>query len=425
MRLCVFEDAGALNLEPLSLTRPAFDLLLGAGTQLDRLRRLFPADEIGVVVRPGLAELCRRSRPNLAVNDADWLRRGAVLFVNARWLPAAVPATYPEAGEVGLASEQVAYAAVPSADLDDATPAHLAGRLAEWQRDPAARPAGGVLLNYLWHFVDHNADALAQDHVFWRSQKKRPTAADGLTVLGPREQVVVDPDAKVEPHVVIDATRGPVLIDREAVVQAFSRVEGPCYLGPGTQVLAARVRGGSFGPQCRLGGEVESSVVQGFSNKYHDGFLGHSYVGEWVNFGAGSHTSDLRTDYGPIKMTVNGAAVQSGVIKIGSYLGDHTRMSINTLLNTGSVVGPFGLLLTSGTLLPRVIPPFCRYGHGRVQERTDLREMFATAATVMARRGQEWTPAHEELYLGLYEQTAAERSRVLRESEQNRLRRVV
>jgi UDP-N-acetylglucosamine diphosphorylase/glucosamine-1-phosphate N-acetyltransferase len=421
----VFEDAGALNLEPLSLTRPAFALLLGGGTQLDRLRRLFPADEVGAVVRPALAELCRRAYPDLPVNDTDWLRRGPVLFVNARWLPATAPATCPEAGEVGVAGEQVAYAAVPSADLDDATPAQLAGRLAEWQCDPAARPTAGVMLNYLWHFVDHNAEALTQDHVFWRSTKKHSTAADGLTVLGPREQVVVDPDAKVEPHVVIDATRGPVLIDREAVVQAFSRVEGPCYLGPGTQVLAARVRGGSFGPQCRLGGEVESSVVQGWTNKYHDGFLGHSYVGEWVNFGAGSHTSDLRTDYGPIKMTVNGAAVQSGVIKIGSYLGDHTRMSINTLLNTGSVVGPFGLLLTSGTLLPRLIPAFCRYGHGRVQERTDLREMFATAATVMARRGREWTPAHEELYLGLYEQTAAERSRVLRESEQSRLRRVV
>src|SRR5262249_22034415 len=158
------------------------------------------------------------------------------------------------------------------------------------------------------------ADALAQDHVFWRSTKKVSTAADGLTVLGPREQVVVDPEAKIEPHVLIDATRGPVLIDRGAWVQAFSRVEGPCYLGPETQVLAARVRGGSFGPQCRLGGEVESSIVQGWTNKYHDGFLGHSYVGEWVNFGAGSHTSDLRTDYGPIKMTVNGSQVQSGVI---------------------------------------------------------------------------------------------------------------
>jgi UDP-N-acetylglucosamine diphosphorylase/glucosamine-1-phosphate N-acetyltransferase len=424
VRLCVFEDAGALNLEPLSLTRPAFDLLLGAGTQFDRLRRLFPSAEVGAIVRPALADLCRRGHPDLAVNDADWLRRGPVLFVNARWLPATAPARSPEVGEVGLAGEQVAYAAAQSADLDEATPAQLAARLAEWQREPAARAAGGFMLDYLWHFVDHNAEALAQDHVIWRSEKK-PAAADGLTVLGPPEQVVVDPDATVEPHVLIDATRGPVLIDRDAVVQAFSRVEGPCYLGAGTQVLAARVRGGSFGPQCRLGGEVESSVVVGWSNKYHDGFLGHSYIGEWVNFGAGSHTSDLRTDYGPIRMTVNGSAVQSGVIKIGSYLGDHTRMSINTLLNTGSVVGPFGLLLTSGTLLPRVIPSFCRYGHGRVQERTDLREMFATAATVMARRGQEWTPAHAELYLGLYEQTAAERSRVLRESEQNRLRRVV
>jgi UDP-N-acetylglucosamine diphosphorylase/glucosamine-1-phosphate N-acetyltransferase len=425
VRFCVFEDLGVLNLEPLSLTRPAFDLWLGAGPQLDRLRRVFPTHEVGAVVRPALAELCRLAHPDLAVNDADWLRRGPVLFVNARWLPATVPAAYPEAGDVGLSGEQVAFAAVKSADLEDATPRHLADRLAEWKGDGAPRRAGGLMLNYLWHFVDHNVDALAQDFFFWRAQKKVSTPADRLSVVGPREQVVVDPDAKIEPHVFIDSTRGPVLVDAEAVVQAFSRLEGPCYIGRGTQVNAARVRGGSVGPQCRLGGEIETSIVQGFSNKYHDGFLGHSYVGEWVNFGAGSHTSDLRTDYGTIRMTVNGAPVQSGTMKIGSYLGDHTRMSINTLLNTGSAVGPFGLLLTSGTLLPRVIPAFCRYGHGRVQERTDLREMFETAATVMARREREWTPAHAEMYLSLYEQTAAERARVLRESEQSRLRRVV
>src|SRR5262245_59416541 len=130
----MFEDAGVLNLEPLSLTRPAFDLLLGAGTQLERLRRLFPEAEVGAVVRPALADLCRRSHPELVVNDADWLRRGPVLFVNARWLPAAVPAKYPEVGEIGLAGEQVAFAAVKSANLDGTTPTHLAERLAEWQR---------------------------------------------------------------------------------------------------------------------------------------------------------------------------------------------------------------------------------------------------------------------------------------------------
>ena len=244
-------------------------------------------------------------------------------------------------------------------------------------------------------------------------------------MVGPRDQVVVDSQATIEPQVLLDTTRGPVMIDRGAVVQAFTRLEGPCYVGQETQILAARVRGGSIGPLCRIGGEIESSIVLGYTNKYHEGFLGHSYVGEWVNFGAGSHTSDLRTDYGSITMKINGSQVQSGLMKIGSYLGDHTRMSINTLLNTGTVVGPFGLLLTSGTLLPRVIPAFCRYGYGRVQERTDLGQMFATAATVMARRGQEWTDTHAEFYFDLYEQTAATRERILRENEQQRLRHVM
>jgi UDP-N-acetylglucosamine diphosphorylase/glucosamine-1-phosphate N-acetyltransferase len=423
VRLCVFEDAGVANLEPLSLTRPAFDLWLGAGTQLERLRRVFPSAEVGAVVRPALAALCRLRYPDMPVNDADWLRRGPVLYVNARWLPPAVPATYPETGEVGLVAEQVAFAATAVHGADDSTPEQFAARLAEWRRDPAARQAGGVMLDYLWNFVDHNAEALGQDYNSWHVDRK--PAATNISVAGPREQAVVDPAARIEPHVLIDTTRGPVLIDRDAVVQAFSRIEGPCYIGRESQIVAAKLRGGSVGPQCRIGGEVESSIVQGFSNKYHDGFLGHSYVGEWVNFGAGSHTSDLRTDYAPITMTVNGARVDSGQIKIGSYLGDHTRMSIGTLLNTGTVIGPFGLLLTSGTLLPRVIPAFCRYGHGRIQERTDLREMFATAATVMARRGEEWTETHADVYFGLFEQTAANRSRVLRESEQSRLRRVV
>ena len=244
-------------------------------------------------------------------------------------------------------------------------------------------------------------------------------------MIGPLERVIVDPTARIEPHVLIDSTRGPVLIDRDAHVQAFSRLEGPCSVGQGTQILAARLRGGSIGPQCRIGGEVEASIVHGHSNKYHEGFLGHSYVGEWVNFGAASQTSDLRTDYGPIVMHINGKQVHTGLIKIGSYIGDHTRTSLNVLFNTGSVVGPFGLLLTSGSLLPRVIPPFCRYGHGRVEERTDLGQMFATAATVTARRGVKWTETHSEFYFGLYERTAASRAAVLREAEQHRLRRVV
>src|SRR5438874_1466737 len=138
MRLCVFEDSGVANLEPLSLTRPAFALRLGASTLLNRFQRIFPATQLGAIVRPALADLCRQMHPDMAVNDVDWLRRGPVLFLNARWLPPAVPVTYPEDGEIGLCAEQLAYAVVRSADLDEATPEQLAERVTEWHREATA-----------------------------------------------------------------------------------------------------------------------------------------------------------------------------------------------------------------------------------------------------------------------------------------------
>ncbi len=124
-------------------------------------------------------------------------------------------------------------------------------------------------------------------------------------------------------------------------------------------------------------------------------------------------------------MTLHGQTIDTGLLKIGSFIGDHTKTSLNTLFNTGTTIGAFGQLLGSGELLPRVVPSFCRYGRGRLHEQNGLREMFATAATMMARRQREWTETHAELFFTLFEQTAAERRQVLRESEQGRLRRVV
>src|SRR5262249_47182995 len=157
-----------------------------------------------------------------------------------------------------------------------------------------------------WHFVELNDQALEQDVAWWQTDHLYLRKLDGLSIVGPAQQVLIDSRASIEPYVLIDSTKGPVLVDREVVIQAFSRLEGPCYIGPGSQVHAGRIRGGSIGPQCRVGGEFELSVMQGYSNKYHDGFLGHSYVGAWVNFGAGTQVSDLRNDYAPITMTIAG-----------------------------------------------------------------------------------------------------------------------
>jgi UDP-N-acetylglucosamine diphosphorylase/glucosamine-1-phosphate N-acetyltransferase len=429
VRICAFEDAAAGNLYPLTATRPAFALRCGITTLLDKQCRFFAAQTVGAQVRPALAELCRSERPELCVNDPAWLHGAAegerVVLVNGRWLPPAQTTELPSRTEVGMVGDEVAYVVLPATEAKALTPDRRAWQLARWRDEWPRRAAGGSLISYPWDLIRHNAAALEDD--FRQEKAARPTLPlpAGLTLVGPADRLLVEPSAKVEPLALIDTSKGPVLIDRGAVVQAFSRVEGPCYVGPDTQVLGGRLKGSSLGPQCRIGGECEETIVHGFSNKAHDGFLGHSYLGEWVNFGAGTQTSDLRTDYETVRFVVQGHKVDSGLIKVGAFVGDHAKTSVSALLNTGSMIGPFALLLASGTLLPRPVPAFCEVAHGRLQERNDLREMFATAATMMGRRDREWTLEHTEFFLQLYEETAEARRQALRENEQRRMRRVV
>lgn len=425
MRICVFEDGGIAGLDPLILTRPAFALRCGASTLLDRQKQYFDAHSVVGLVSAARTDTCRLVCPDLLLLDTEASLTEHRTLVNARWLPpAARDNVAPERG-LYLAGEDVAFAVLSADDCKGRIAADLPHLLADAVHGLPCFATGGTMVRHLWDLVEQNAKALEHDALRWRASRDCARAPHGCAVIGPIEALYVDPSAHIEPHIVVDTTRGPVLIDRDAQVRAFSRLEGPCYVGPRTHLLAAHVKNASFGSDCRIGGEVECSIVQGYSNKAHDGFLGHSYVGEWVNLGAGTITSDLRTDYGPVTMQIAGKHVETGLLKVGAFLGDHVKTSIGTLFNTGTTVGPFGLLLTSGTLLPRTIPSFCRYGHGRLHERTDLGQMFETAAAMLSRRGQQWTDAHADVFHDLYEQTAATRHQSLREGEQRRLRRVV
>jgi len=427
MRICVFEDAGVKDLHPLTLTRPAFDLRCGAVTLLQRQERCLPRQVSVALVRDELADLCRLHHPDMQINApnafADVPDNELVMLLNARWLAPADNLSWPRQAEVGVLDEQVAYVVIAAREVRNLTPALLTWRLTEWLHNLPRHPAGGRMMDYPWDLIECNGIALEDDLRHW--WKMGVPEGRGISIQGPAERCLVAHTATIEPMVHIDTTKGPVLIDDDAVVQAFSRLQGPCYIGKGTRVMSARIHGGSIGPECRIGGEVEASIVHGYSNKAHEGFLGHSYVGEWVNLAAGTQTSDLRTDYATIRMTVDGRSVDTGLLKIGSFIGDHTKTSLNTLLNTGSMIGVFGQLLGSGELLPRVVPSFCRYARGKLHERNALRELFDTAEIMMARRSRIWTETYAELFFTLFEETSAERRHLLAESEQGRRRRVV
>jgi hypothetical protein len=250
MRVCLFEDRGALDLEPVTLTRPAFDLLCGMTSLAAKQSRFSPPGPRGVLVRPGLADLYRVTSPALMVNDTDWLRAAPTVLVNGRWLPPARPAPPPDLGEpcVAMVGDEVAYAVVGPDQLADCSADTLDDCLASWRDSLPHHPAGGRLFRYLWEVVQHNGEQIQAD---WQTigSPSRGEPADGvrpgLSVVGPRAHLVIHPTAQVDPLVVADTTGGPVVVEPEAVVTAFTRLEGPCFIGPRTRIHGARIRAGT------------------------------------------------------------------------------------------------------------------------------------------------------------------------------------
>ncbi len=427
MRIALFEDPLTSGLEPLTLTRPASDLWCGLTPLWGKQMRFFHGGSLGMLVRPHLAELVRLMHPHAAINDSQWLRQGPAVLVNTRWLPPnrpVGPEVFREGPHVGLVGEEIAYILLSAVQVAECCHDSWEERLHTWKRQFPQREAGGRMIARPWELIDLNAEQLRQDFARLAPTDLVGYHPDGVAVIGPKDRLFIDPTAQVDPFVAIDTRDGPVFIDAHAVVTTFSRLEGPCYIGRSTQILGAKVRAGStLGPQCRIGGEIEASIIQGYTNKYHEGFLGHSYLGEWVNFGAGTHTSDLRCDYGEVRVIMHGRPVPTGRTKVGSLVGDHTKTGLGTLLNTGSHIGAFCILLPHGELLPRMVPSFGQVQQGMIHEVPDVDRLFATAREVMRRRGQTFTPVHEAVYRQLFEQTTTMRRHTIRDAEQRCLRR--
>jgi UDP-N-acetylglucosamine diphosphorylase/glucosamine-1-phosphate N-acetyltransferase len=268
-----------------------------------------------------------------------------------------------------------------------------------WRQQLPARLALGRIIERLWDLLAINGAEIAGDVAVSDCNQWRQEPLTAVAVLGPKEWLYVHPAAVVEPQVVIDTRPGPVVLEAGCCVQAFTRLEGPCVIGAGSIIYGAHIRGGTtIGPHCRIGGEVENSVILGYSNKYHEGFLGHSYVGCWVNLAAGTHTSDLRCDYRHVTVPTPRGVIDSGQRKLGAFVGDHVKTGLGVLLDAGSVLGPFAQVLPMSGFAPRVVPAFHRVGPTGAKLLHDIERLLATVRLVFERRGCQLAPQLEQLY---------------------------
>ena len=160
---------------------------------------------------------------------------------------------------------------------------------------------------------------------------------------------------------------------------------------------------------------MEESIIQGYSNKYHDGFLGHAYVGEWVNLGALTTNSDLKNDYSTVSVILDGRkAIDTGLTKVGSVIGDHVKTSIGTLLNTGAYVGAMALIVATGKPLPKFIPSFAWFVEGVVTKGFGKKNLYESAKVTMSRRQCQWTAAEQTMWDAVFEMTAPVRNKAIK-----------
>jgi len=211
---------------------------------------------------------------------------------------------------------------------------------------------------------------------------------DRVAVMG-GHVVWCHPTVTIDPWVVLDARLGPIILHEGVAIRSHTRVEGPVVMGEHSQLLNGQLRHACIGPQCKVGGEVSHSIMVGWSNKAHDGFMGHSVVGQWVNIGAGSVTSNLKHTYGPIHMAGADRPIETGMMFLGSMIGDFVKLGIGTQLTTGGVIGT-GAALASGIVAPSYVPPFCWMSPDTPLDWA----AFTTSLTrMMARRSQVPHPA--------------------------------
>lgn len=420
--IVLFEDEGCRAFLPLVHTRPACDLRCGVFTLRERIAAV-TGQPPTAICRPHLAHAYGAGRWPLAL-----LSHSAPLtFLNARaldvaWLPDLLDAP---AGTVYVTDAGRSLIGGPVLLGARLTPAlaslvfpylleqQAGAALIELRRFARLTEIDTRLLAFPWDLVALNGEQIIRDLPLltareeWVCAADRPPDHPAIAITNPA-QVFIHREARLEPPLAIDARDGPILIDA-ARIEPFSFIQGPTYIGPGSLIASARVRGEtSIGPVCRVGGEVEASIIQGYSNKHHDGFLGHSYLGEWVNIGAMTTNSDLKNTYGTIRMVIEDLGqVDSGILKLGCFLADHVKLGIGVHLNGGAVIGS-GSNIFGVHFAPKTIPPFT-WG-GEVFREYRIESMVDVARKVMGRRKITLETAQEDVLRAAFAMTRGARA---------------
>lgn len=414
MQICIFEPDVCENLEPLVFYRPVYDLVCGYISLKEKILRAYPNCKYSLHSRDYLTPVLKYRFPGTEINK---ISDDSCLFINGSAIaPPNMAKIIPlkdSEDKIYVNGENIIAAKVSGRRLTQ-----LKKKLNKpiSKKTFQAFPVESVdikSVNYIWDLINNNEEQMRVDFkTFTKGKRNRIKGKinKGVQIIG-KENIYVEEGAEIKPGVVIDATKAPVYIDRQAVVFPNTVIEGSLYLGQMSQLKSCSVVHGnlSVGKVCKIGGEVDDSVFMPYTNKQHPGFIGHSYIGSWVNIGADTNCSDLKNNYGNVKAYINGEMVDSGYQFLGVMIGDHTKVGINTMFNTGTVVG-FSCNVFGAGFPNKYLPSFSWAGENGLAT-YDLDRSIETARRMMQRRNIKLHDSEEKLFRKIFELTQKERKK--------------
>lgn len=403
----LFEDGLVAPFFPLLYPRAVFELKVGMMTALERAHVYFPDAKYNLMIREELKPALSQRYPKYFINNSNIGLKAFVLNGRAlltQELVAAIEAQPDEQVVVVNENEWVAGQLQGETLLDFMKVAtettFEAQALFEFVRKrPEIRliEHPTICFRSLGAMIQKNGEVIVSDFALMNRGGLILGQLSRMVEMTNEAHIHIGKRTTIGPFVHIDASKGPVYIGEDVTVKANVVIEGPVFIDDHVIIQPAFVRGNtSIGHHCRVGGEIEGTIMLPYSNKYHVGFVGHSYIGEWVNLGAMTTTSDLKNTYGNVQLQVGRRKIETGQQFLGSLIGDHVKLGIGSLLSTGSIIG-FGAMLATGGFIPKWVPSFS-WMTSTKSERYDLEKFIETTQIVWARRGRTLLP-HDRAFL--------------------------
>lgn len=415
MHLCLFEDKYFSNFEPLMFSRPVYELLCGTFTLKEKILHHWGNNNYSLHCRTYLKKVTERKNPGIIVNQFP---EEDTLFINGRVVADKKIESFLNLidgkKKVFLSNNQLAAVFVPRSEIKNFI--SLQNDLFDLSvfNDYEVREVDIALANYVWDLISINDNEITKDFDFRISTHNKLNYLNevpSFANLVNEDRIFIEENVTFKPGVVLDASEGPIYIEKNSVIYSNAVIEGPCFIGESSIVksLTSIYPGTTVGKVCKIGGEIDHSIIMSYSNKQHNGFLGSSYLGSWVNIGAGTNNSTLKNNYGKVKVQFKDKEIDTGLRFLGLMAGDHSKCAINTMFNTGTILG-FASNIFGAGFPEKYVPSFAWGGADDLQV-YDIIKSIETAKIMTSRRNVEFLYEDEKLFEEIFELTKHDRDK--------------